>query len=142
MLQKEIDEISEAFLDAWDEYFGQEMFYVPFLEDETTKHRVYKESKSKAYDFANKLKFTGTFKEEPLEEVGDVGGRDKQEKAEITFITKELEDKGITRIDSRAIIEITHKDGITKTYNIINNYGKVQFGSSRVFSKLGVVEIK
>lgn len=140
MLPNEIDEISVAFLDAWKEYFGQPMYYVPFLNGGTV-HPVYKESKTKTYDFANKLLFTGTFKMKPLEEKGEIAGKEAIENAEITFITYELEQKGITEIDQRAIIEITHKDGITKTYNIVNNYGKVQFGTSRVFTKLGVMEI-
>lgn len=142
MLQSEIDEISDAFQDAWDEYFGQEMFYVPFLKDSTTAHPLYKESKNKTYDFANKISFTGTFKEEPLEEVGEIAGKDEYQSAEITFVTKQLYDKGITTVNNADIIEITHRDGVTKTYNIIKHFGKVQLGDNRVFTKLEVTEIK
>jgi hypothetical protein len=141
MLQNEIDEISVAFLDAWDQYFGEKMFYVPFLEAETSVHRVYKESKTKTYDYANKLQFTGTFKQQPIREEGEIAGKEEIEQAEITFVTKELYDKGVLEIDARSIVEITHRNGKTATYNIHNYYGKVQLGNNRIFTKLAVTEI-
>jgi hypothetical protein len=136
--QTEVNEIAQAFLDAWEEYFGQTMYYVKFISAD--KHPLYGESKNKTYDFANKLSFYGTFKQEPIEEKGDIGGKDVTETAEITFVTKELEEKGLEEVNHEDIIEITDKNGITKTYNIVDHYGKVQFGSSRVFTKLKVVD--
>lgn len=143
MLQSEIDEISEAFMDAWEEYFGQVMYYVPLL-DVPTKHPIYGESKTKDlnYDFANKVMFHGTFKESPIEEKGGVGGKDEKQKAEITFVTQELYSKGIKAIDPRAVIEITHRDGTVLLYNIVKRNGKVQLGDNHVFTKLDVVDIK
>jgi hypothetical protein len=142
MLQSEIDEISQAFSDAWQEYFGEEMYYVPFSENDTPVHRVYKESKSKAYDFANKILFHGTFKQEPIDEKGELAGKNEREKAEITFVTKELFDRSIKEVDLRAIIEITDRNGVTKHYNILKRNGKVQLGNNHVFTKIEVVDIK
>lgn len=141
MLQTEIDEISEAFSDAWQEYFGQPMFYVPFLESQTPKN-IYNESKDKKYDFDNKVPFFGTYKQEPIEEKGEMGGRVEEQFAEVTFVTKELFDKGVTEIDSRALIEITHRSGKTHLYNIIEHYGKVQLGDNKVFYKLKVKDLQ
>lgn len=140
MLQTEVDEISVAFADAWKEYFGQVMYYIPFNETLTVKHPVYGESKTKGYDEVNKKSFFGTFKQEPLEEKGEMAGKIEYEVAEITFVTKELYDQGITEVDSRSLIEITHRNGITKRYNIIENYGKVQLGDNKVFYKLKVTD--
>lgn len=142
MLQTEVDEISEAFLDAWKEYFGTVMYYVPFKESETPVHRIYKESKAKSYDYENKILFHGTFKQTPIEEKGELAGKVEMENAEITFVTKQLFDQGIEEVDPRAIIEVTKRNGITKTYNITKRNGKVQLGDNYVFSKLEVVEIK
>lgn len=141
MRQDEIDEISTAFSEAWDEYFGQPMYYVPFLPEESKIHPLYRETNRKVYDFANKKPFTGTFKEEKYEERGEIHGRDNFEKAEITFVTKELHDLGVTAIDQSAIIEIFNRNGVRKLYNIIANYGKVQLGNNKVFTKLNVTEI-
>lgn len=140
MIQNEIDEISEAFSDAWKEYFGQLMYYIPFDISTTESHTIYKESKKKGYDELGKKSFYGTFKQDNLEEKGELAGKVEYEVAEITFVTKELYDQGITRIDSRALIEITHRDGITKRYNIIANFGKVQLGDNKVFYKLKVTD--
>jgi hypothetical protein len=141
LIQSEIDEISEAFMDAWEEYFGQIMYYVPFNDNPSDKHSIYGESKKKTYDFTKKVMFHGTFKQEPIEEKGELGGGEEREVAEITLVTKELYDKGVKEFRLKDIIEITDRDGVTKNYNIYQNYGKVQLGNNRVFTKLKVVDI-
>lgn len=141
MLQSEIDEISVAFSEAWDEYFGQPMYYVPYKTIEDNIHPLYRETRQKEYDWKNKVLFNGTFKQEKYEERGEINGRDNYEEAEITLVTKELYDEGIKVIDQSAIIEIIHRDGSRKLYNIVANYGKVQLGDNKVFTKIEVVEI-
>lgn len=141
MIQEELDEISQAFLDAWKEFFGQEMFYVPFLKGETVIHRIYNESKGKKYDLDNKLNFSGTFKESTKEELGELFGQDTKAEAEVTFVTAELYDKGVKEIPLSARIQITHRSGITRIYDIVNVVTKVQLGNNRIFTKLGVLEI-
>lgn len=141
MLQSELDEISNAFSEAWDEFFGQPMFYVPFILDESEVHTLYRETRKKKYDWKAKREFIGTFKQEKYEERGEINGRDNYEKAEITFVTKELYDLGVKVIDQSSIIEIFHRDGSRKLYNIIANYGKVQLGNNKIFTKIEVVEI-
>lgn len=140
MLQSELNEISEAFQDAWDEFFGQEMFYVPFQLEGTEVHRIYKESRRKTYDHANKIRFMGTFKELSNKEAGELFGADTKAESEITFVTKELFDQGIKKVDDAALIEITHHDGTTVLYNIVEVTRKVQLGDNRIFTKLGVFE--
>lgn len=140
MLQTELDEISNAFSEAWEEFFGQEMFYVE-LSGATEIHPLYGESRGKIYDFEGKKPFNGTFKQDEYKERGEIGGRDNYEEATITFITKELIDLGIFTINQSAIIEIFHRDGERKLYNIISNYGKVQLGNNKIFTTLKVVEI-
>lgn len=139
MLQSELDEISEAFQEAWDDSFGQEMFYVPFDKSGTVVHPIYRESKAKKYDFENKLRFMGTFKELTNEERGEIFGEESVAESEITFITAELYKQGITKVDKSALIEITHRNGETNTYDITESLGKVQLGNNRIFTKLGVV---
>lgn len=141
MLQNEIDEISVAFSEAWRDYFGQDMYYVPIKEDAIEIHPLYRETRKKVYDWESKKKFNGTFKQEKYEERGEINGRDNYEEAEITLVTKELYDLGVKIIDQSAIIEIFHRDGTRKLYNIVANYGKVQLGNNKVFTKIEVVEI-
>lgn len=140
MEQNELDEISDAFLDAWKESFGQEMYYVPFLKDDTPVHPIYNESKKKKYDLENKVLFTGTFKELTNEEAGELFGNDTKVTAEITFVTKELYEQGVTKAQHSALVEITHRDGTTNLYDITEVIGKVQLGNNRILTKLGVVE--
>lgn len=142
MIQSELDEISLAFLDAWKEFFGQEMFFIPFLINETIVHRVYKESKGKKYDVDNKLSFTGTFKESTKEELGELFGQDTKAEAEVTFVTSELFDKGIKEVELSSRIEIAHRSGKIKLYDIVNVVTKVQLGTNRIFTKLGVLELE
>lgn len=140
MLQDELDEISDAFLDAWKESFGQEMYYVPFIIESTPTHPIYNESKKKKYDFENKLLFTGTFKELTNEEAGELFGNDTKVTAEITYVTKELYEQGIHKVQHSALIEITHRGGEVLTYDVTEVIGKVQLGNNRILTKLGVVE--
>lgn len=141
MLQEEIDEISDAFSEAWEEYFGQVMRYVP-LSETTEVHPIYGEAiGSIKYDWENYYEFNGTFKEKEHAESGDMYGRNGEINAEITFVTKEFVDEGLYDISQTAIIFVKHRSGVSKVYNIISNYGKVQLGNNKVFTKLGVVEI-
>lgn len=141
MTQRERDEISDSFAEAWRESFGQEMFYVPFDEKgtEETVHKLYKESKHKSYLFDKKVPFHGTYKQEPIEEVGELGGKRMRSYAEITFVTKELRDQGIDEVDERAIIQFFDENGKEHRVDIISLHGKVQFITDRIFTKLRVV---
>lgn len=142
MRQDEIDEISDSFHDAWVEYFGQPMFYVPFVNDPTKIHPVYREVREKKYDYDNKVQFHGSFKQSPIKEDGDMTGKEDKEEAEITLVTKELRDAGIHYVNDRDIITVTDRDGKTKKYNIIANNGKVQFSDNKIFTKIKVVDIR
>jgi hypothetical protein len=140
MRQDEIDEISDAFSEAWEEFFGQPMFYIQFIGAENP-HSLYRESKKKMYAEDGKKPFYGTFKQELIEEKGEIGGRKETEVSEITFVTKELFEQGIIEVDSRDIIEVTNRAGYTHRYNIFGHLGKVQLGDNRVFTQLKVVKM-
>jgi hypothetical protein len=142
MLESEINEISSAFSDAWQQYFGQPMYYIPMDELATEVHPIYGDTKVKAYKESSKISFYGTFKQSPIDEKGEMMGREIVEMAEITYVTKDLEDKGITEVQLEDMIEMTDKAGVTKRYNIIQYFGKVQFGDSRIFTKLKVAWYK
>ncbi|MMZ51272.1 hypothetical protein D1872_130070 [compost metagenome] len=139
MTQQERDEISDSFSEAWRQSFGLQMFYVPFLKDESNPHPLYRESKGKKYDFANKLLFYGTYKQKPIEEIGEIGGRELRETGEITFVTKELHDKGLRDIDPSAIIQFFDKYDNEQLFEIVGKNAKVQFITDWIFTKLKVV---
>lgn len=139
MQEVEISQIELDFLDAWENYFGQHMYYVQFVESPTPTS-IYKESKVKLYDEANKCLFHGTFKENPTEEELGMGGLKEVPTGMITFVTKELYDQGIVEIDTRDVIDVVDRLGNSKRFNIISSQGKVQFGTHKVFTKLGVRE--
>lgn len=141
MKQSEIDEISTAFMDAWEEYFGMIMYYVPFDAKASKPHPIYGENKKKAYDWDKKILFHGTLKYEPIEEAGEIGGRVEKQVSTITLVSKELYDKGVLVIDSRCLISVPERDGTLTTYNITERYGKVQLGNNHVFTKLEVVKM-
>lgn len=142
LLDRDIDEISNDFLEAWRDYFGQEMYYIRFLQDVTPNyHPVYRESKIKKYDEENKVLFHGVFKENPTEEDLGMGGLKEYPTAMITLVAKELYDQGVTYIDMNDIIEITDRDLVTRRFNIVSKQGKVQLRNRKIFIKLGVREI-
>lgn len=144
MIQEEIDEISDAFIDAWEEYFGQMLYYVPFDEISTKNnaHPLYRDApkKGKIYLWDDMKPFHGTLKSEEVKEVGDMFGKDETVKYTVTFITKELRDAGILDLDKEALIYLVDRDGINYVYNIISLNQKVQFGDNKVFTKFSVVE--
>lgn len=140
MRQNEIDDISREFATAWEEFFGQEMYYVE-MSNQPSYDPLYREYGEKEYDFANKKKFFGTLKDLTEEEKVDAFGEDSEAKREITFVTLDLEKQGVTTLDDSSIIQVTEKNGETYYYNIEQINQSVQFGSTRVFSKMGVNRI-
>lgn len=139
MEEREILEIEADFQEAWEEYFGQTMYYVNFIESPTPTS-IYRESKVKVYDEANKILFHGTYKENPTQEELAMGGLSETDIGLITFVTKELYEQGILTIDDKDVIDVIMRDGTTRRFNIISHQGKVQFGSHKVFTKIGVRE--
>lgn len=140
MRQEEIDEISGAFSEAWEEFFGMWINYVPMGEVE--KHPVYQETLGdKKYLWEEMKGFFGTFKEDLFEESTYVQGRDSEIQASITFVTKELYDAGVTEINSSDIILIKFRNGAVRAFNIYAHKGKVQLGNNKVFTELKVAHL-
>lgn len=135
MNQTEIDEISEAFLEAWQDYFGTLMYYVPFKGGEDLDD-TYLESKGKVYDMANKIPVHGTIREIQSEDKSLATGKQIQKFFEITLVTKELVDGGLQSIDTNALIIYT--DRFNKVYNltIYDDFQKVQLVDNKIFTKL------
>lgn len=133
--QIEIDEISDAFLEAWQEYFGTIMYYVPFKEGDDLDD-TYLESKAKVYDMENKIRVHGTIREIQSEDKSLATGKQVQKFFEITLVTKELIDGGLQRIDTNALIIYT--DRFNKEYNlcIYDDFQKVQLVDNKIFTKL------
>lgn len=132
-------------MDAWEEYFGQMLYYVPFDEISTKNnaHPLYRDvqKKGKIYLWDDMKPFHGTLKSEEVEEKGDMYGKDEETKYDITFITKELRDQGILNVDKEALIYLVDRDGVNHVFNIIASNQKVQFGDNKVFTKLEVLEV-
>lgn len=139
MKQEELDEISNAFQDAWTEYFGDEMYYVPFCEKETKKDDLYLEQKTKVYDYENKKMFHGTLRETPaIDELRQTGKKIRKE-FEISFVTKELVDQGIKYVNTNDIILYIDRFGTEFRYKIYDEFQKVQFSDNKIFTKLKVI---
>lgn len=137
MLQGELDEISDAFLEAWNE-LGDILYYVTF-EVSAPVNNIYREQKHKNYDFANKKSFHGTIKESPsLDESMQSGMRIKKA-YEVTLVTKELIEQGITHVNSRDIICYTDRFNVEYKYRIVDEYHKVQLANNRIFTIVRVV---
>ena len=144
MQQNEIDEISEAFSDAWEEYFGDRMKYVRFNREETVFHKTYNESKTRKYDYANAIEFNGSLKEIENEDVTQPYGDNEYKLFTITLVTKELLDKGVIYVNHDDIITYTQIFGDTKLerrFSIYDSVEKVQFNASKIFTKIMVKEV-
>ena len=142
MAQEEVDEISVAFLDAWKDYFGSRFYYVPFVSIGDSVS-IYGESKKKKYDYDGAIEFTATFKEYEGKDSVKAYGEDAVKAYSMTIVTKELLDKGINKIDTRALIVQEERIGNTvfvRKLNIIDDFKKVQFGDSKIFIKLTLQE--
>lgn len=141
MKQSEIDQISDSFIEAWKEFFGQVIYYVRFL-GVSQKDDLYNESKHKIYDYANKIPLHGSIKYSPTEKEIELAGLDKNVNAIITVVTKELEDNNIdidvTDADFKDLIEIPQKNGKSKLFSITSINKKVQFSDNFIFTKIGV----
>lgn len=140
MLQGEINEISQAFLEAWQEFFGAPMLYIPLAGD-NDPHPIYNESKNKKYDEENAVVFYGTLKERETLDVTTAIGKRSRKHFEITLVTQELVDKGVEYIDTNAIIRFTDRFGRVFNYSIYDDYQKVQLVDNKLFTKLKVMEI-
>lgn len=138
MRQTEIDQISEAFLDAWKEFFGQKMYYIQYVGTSSPYDKLYNESKKKVYDEVNKISFHGSIKYNPTQKEIELAGLDKKVHAIVTLVSKELIDKGINEIEFEDIIEIEDRFGKKERYNISSFTKKVQFSNNFIFTKIGV----
>lgn len=137
MRQDEILEISSAFLDAWTDFFGTSMEYIP-LSTETNFNSIYGESKTKTYDEKKAVTFYGTISEQESLEKTSPYGKNVERFFNITFVTQELVDKGVTLVDSNSIIRYTDRFGKVFNLEIFDDYQKVQFSDNKIFTKLKV----
>lgn len=144
MQQSEIDEISEAFQDAWEEYFGDLMYYVRFNKKGTEFNDIYNESKKLKYDMDNKIPFHGTLKELEQDDVIQPYGDNEVKLFSITFVMKELIDQKQYILDHNDIIVYEQRLGnmlVERRFNIYDSLEKVQFNSTKIFGKLKVKEV-
>lgn len=143
MQQAEIDEISEAFSDAWRDYFGDLMYYVRFNRKDTSFDTTYNESKKLSYDMDNKIPFYGALKDLEKDDTIEPYGDDETKLYSITFVMKELIDKGQFDINHDDLIIYEQKVGdmlITRKFSIYSSLQKVQFNATKIFGNLKVRE--
>lgn len=138
MTQLELDEISDAFSEAWRDYFGDEIKILPYDSRNTSYDEVYKVSKKKAYDRTKAITLKATIRQAEHEDISTALGKRVEEYYTITFVTKELLDKGLTHIDNNSIIEYTDRFNVTKQFKIYGTQQKVQFLDNKIFTKLKV----
>lgn len=144
MQQSEIDEISEAFKDAWEDYFGDLMYYVRLDRKATKFNKVYNETKKLKYDMENKIPFHGTLKELEQDDVIAPYGDNEVKLFNITLVMKELIDEGQFLLDHDDIILYEQRLGdmlVTRKFTIYDSLEKVQFNATKVFGKIKVKEV-
>lgn len=134
---KEINDISEAFKDSFEEFFGQDVYYIPYKQ-ESSKDTLYNEVKSKEYDETNKVKVSGIITENESLDKNVQTGKRIEKFFMITIVTKDLVDNGITHIDTNDLIEFTDAYGKTFRCSIIDDFTRVQFNNYRIFTKVKV----
>lgn len=144
MQKSEIDEISEAFKDAWEDYFGDLMYYVRLDRKNTKFNKLYNEAKKLQYDMDNKIPFHGTLKELEQDDVTQPYGDNEVKLFSITLVMKELIDKGQYLLDHDDIIIYEQRLGemlVTRKFTIYDSLEKVQFNATKVFGKIKVKEV-
>lgn len=138
MRQDELNEISQAFLDAWTEFFGAHMLYIPFDKTASNPNSIYNESKSKKYDEANAVEFYGTLKESEMQDTTTPTGKKVEKHYEIAIVTQELIDKGLKYINTNDIVRYTDRFGKVYDLEIYDDFQKVQLVDNKIFTKLKV----
>jgi hypothetical protein len=139
MEQTEIDEVSDAFTDAWKDYFGDVMYAVKLLATPAAD-AIYKEQKQKAFDYDNKILFHGILKQTAVEGELHQGGHRVEFKGTITAVTKELIDNGINVLEPTMRIYYIDRFGTEHLYRSVDILTKVQLCNNRIFTSVGVVE--
>lgn len=136
MNQSEINEISVSFLEAWEEYFGAEMYLIPYTYKDSSN--VYGDKKTKTYDLSKAILFHGTLKELESQDVVKPDGRFENKFFDVTLVTKELNDNGVYVIDTNSIIKYIDNQRNEFYFKIYDTYQKVQFNKSKIFTKIRV----
>lgn len=150
MEQAQIDQISNAFSNAYQEFFGMPIQYIPF-DRSTVSQNKYEQMYAEAdltdlnYNGTEAVTFNGSISYNPEKKELDLLGFDPDKvSALITVVTKELVDGGIISAER----EISYRDKIrindrfnNETDYIITEIGKsVQFSDNFVFTKIGVIK--
>lgn len=139
MDQREIDEISQAFQQAWDEIFGM-YTYVLKHEPTTTEHPLYDERIGKPYsDPIGPI--PATFRVNPTQEEIEQAGLSADVSGILTYVTKDLRDNGILSLNLTDRIRIEDRDGNVTVYEVTELSPRVQFGNNYIFTKVGVKEL-
>ena len=140
MDSNEVREISYSFLQAWQEFFGANVTYIPPLAT-VPKDPVYDEIAGTVLDTANAVEFTGSFKDNEELDKLTATGYSYQNPGTITAVTQQLVDLGIYPLQRTGQLEYTDAYGITKKFKIVEIYQKVQFLGFKIFTKIVVEEI-
>lgn len=151
MRLNERKEISDSFEEAWEESFGSVFYIIPLDRSATNVNDIYGETVNKVYNAEEAIMFYATYKEESEEEISVGHGRDDYRDGVITFVkntfVEKLKSKGVfgekeRYLDMTAIL-VNYDDLLEekKYFNIIGNYGTVNLGGNKIFSKLDVVEL-
>lgn len=136
--QTDIDEISDAFSDAWEETFGAEVFYLRY-NPSTQQHPLYGEVIGKEYEEIGPI--YAIFKQNPTIEELKNSGISEHAQGILVFVTKDLREQGVTKVSTLDRVKIVDRDGVTSFYTI-NGYNlRVQFYNNYIFTHVGVVHL-
>lgn len=140
MNQAEVDEFSTSFLEAWIEYFGTEMYIIPYAYTASTN--IYGDVKKKKYDLDNAILVHGTLKETEAQDMVKPDGKYEIKYFDITLISKELYDQGVQYIDTNSIIKYIDRFNNEYYFKIYDTLQKVQFSNNKIFTKLKVTQVE
>ena len=133
---QEILEISKEFENAWKEFFGGQMFFIPFIKAESTIEDPYDEAKILVYDFANKIAFYGQLKDNESLDVESAIGGDTKTDLTVTFVTQSL-----PTFNQLGIVQFVDEFNVEHFYKITDITRRVMFNNYRIFTKAKLVEL-
>lgn len=143
MKQKEVDNISKEFLQAWKDFFGMKLKYIPYNREDSDFSDIYGDNiPGLAYDYNKAIEIYGIIKE--LDGVDKImpAGKRTINYYEITIVTYDLFTQGITKVDTNDRITFIDKFGEEHILELYETYKKVQFSNDKIFTKIKAREIE
>lgn len=137
MTQEELDEISQSFSEAWNDYFGMK-FYVLRNTVIAPQGNLYTENPNPPAPTV-----IGPINARYLSNLTELKaaefGLSSEVDTALSFVTKDLRDKGILSLTKKDRVKVVDRDGVETIYIITELGYSTQFLNNFIFINVGIV---